>query len=482
MNSLLIVEDEKMIRKGLRVMVERSPVEVGEILERRNGEEALALLRERPVDAMITDIRMPKMDGIELVRSLSALPTPPITVVVSGFDDFSYAVEMLREGVRDYILKPVDQRQFYDVLAKMDEEFQARGRAQHNDFQIGQQILRAVLLSEELSEAEMAAILEEYGDRFFGEPYTVVCLANQALPVPLPADVICLRDIQSCQTLLLPHRLLEDTLSLLDGCCAGYSSPHQGLDTLRGAYGEARRARGLAYAVGKHRGCGDSPPAAESVDIQKELVQVVQLLGTSNAPETKKLLGKILLYTQTGRLAPAEFTTAMADLVSMISAAYRMMLSSTDELELFGNPWAYHSAFDYYTALCAWCDSFCRSLTEEFEDFQNKQKIQEATQYIQENYRKSINMAMVSNHVSMNYSLFSYLFKQYTGTNFVNYLRNLRIEKSRELLVSTDLRVLEISAQVGFQDEKHYMKTFKTIYGVSPTEYRKNHRYGEFGG
>ena len=73
-----------------------------------------------------------------------------------------------------------------------------------------------------------------------------------------------------------------------------------------------------------------------------------------------------------------------------------------------------------------------------------------------------------------NNSLFSYEFKQYTGKNFVNYLKELRIEEAKRLLATTDEKVVEISQMVGYDNEKHFMKIFKSICGVSPSEYRKN--------
>ena len=74
----------------------------------------------------------------------------------------------------------------------------------------------------------------------------------------------------------------------------------------------------------------------------------------------------------------------------------------------------------------------------------------------------------------MNYSLFSYEFKQCTGKNFVNYLKELRIAEAKRLLATTDEKVIDISQQVGYDNEKHFMKIFKSICGVSPSEYRKN--------
>ena len=83
-------------------------------------------------------------------------------------------------------------------------------------------------------------------------------------------------------------------------------------------------------------------------------------------------------------------------------------------------------------------------------------------------------MAVVSNHISMNYSLFSCTFQQYTGSNFVNYLKELRIAKAKQLLADTDMKIIEISQTIGYENEKHFMKIFKAECGVSPSEYRKN--------
>ena len=78
------------------------------------------------------------------------------------------------------------------------------------------------------------------------------------------------------------------------------------------------------------------------------------------------------------------------------------------------------------------------------------------------------------NYISMNYSLFSFTFKQYTGTNFVNYLRNVRVGEAKKLLTETDMKVNEISKAVGYDHEKHFMKTFKNITGLTPSQYRNN--------
>lgn len=119
-------------------------------------------------------------------------------------------------------------------------------------------------------------------------------------------------------------------------------------------------------------------------------------------------------------------------------------------------------------------EELCAGAAAAFSNFENKQKIHQAVQYVQAHFREPLNMAEVSNRVSMNYSLFSTLFKQYTGVNFVSYLQTLRINETKRLLETTDWHIYEIGRRAGFTDDKHFLKTFKAATGFSPTEYRKS--------
>ena len=120
----------------------------------------------------------------------------------------------------------------------------------------------------------------------------------------------------------------------------------------------------------------------------------------------------------------------------------------------------YQTITEYVNTLTDWMRRFHDLISEEFDDYKNKQKIQQAVSYIHENYNKDLNMAVVSNYISMNY--------------FVNFLKDLRMQEAKRLLETSDMRVNEISQSVGYENEKHFMKIFKATLGVSPTEYRKS--------
>lgn len=148
MDTLLVVEDEKMIRRGICVMAQRSSVNIGEILECRNGMEAMEILKSRKIDTVFTDIRMPKMDGITLVKEMEDLSYKPDVVVVSGYDDFNYAVEMLKHGVADYILKPVKREKIEEILQKLEERQKSSSEEQHMQEQMLYSQIRYFLTSE----------------------------------------------------------------------------------------------------------------------------------------------------------------------------------------------------------------------------------------------------------------------------------------------------------------------------------------------
>ena len=119
MRTVLLVDDERAVRRDYRTMIRNSGIPVDIILECGNGQEALEILREHPVDVMLTDIAMPVMDGLELVKRARAMARRPEIVVISEQDEFTAAVEMLRCGARDYLLKPADRGQLTDVLRKL---------------------------------------------------------------------------------------------------------------------------------------------------------------------------------------------------------------------------------------------------------------------------------------------------------------------------------------------------------------------------
>ena len=490
MDTILVVEDEKLIRQGLKTMIQRSGVPVRVILECNNGQTALEILKEEQVDVMFTDIRMPKMDGIELVRQMQALPHVPLTVAVSGYEDFTYAVEMLRQGVREYILKPVERDKITEILQKLEKELQENKAKNRNIEQIGYRQLKHLMQSAEISAEEIEALEKQYGGGFFPEQYRICCTNHGDFPETADG-MFFVKDVGLQQVLLAREDVLQAILAEeLSGACYGVSGLHSGFAQVREAFEEAVSMRKKAFCrITREEWEGQReetiPEAllleAEKYTDQSGCMQRVQLIGTEKQEELKKAWTGFFHETKGGRISPAEFERCMQDFFEETSKTYKSIVGERNE-DYAGlrEIWRYDSIEEYEHAVIDFVLWMQEEIGKQFDVNKNRHKMMQAIQYVDENYASDLNMAVVSNYVSMNYSLFSYSFKQYTGKNFVDYLKEVRLREAKRLLAETDLRVNEICKQIGYDNEKHFMKLFKAECGVSAGEYRKNQQLGKF--
>lgn len=118
MRKVLLVDDEKIERKGIRMLLNRMPEEF-EIREASNGVEALKMFREARVDMVLTDIKMPLMDGIELIGRIREYDTQIPIAIFSGYGEFDYAQKAIRYDVSNYILKPVKPQEFEETIRRI---------------------------------------------------------------------------------------------------------------------------------------------------------------------------------------------------------------------------------------------------------------------------------------------------------------------------------------------------------------------------
>ena len=482
MNTVLVVEDEKLIRQGIATMIKRTGVPVGEIIECANGLQAMEVLREKQVDVMFTDIRMPKMNGIELVQAMQELPNPPLTVAVSGYDDFSYAVDMMRQGVREYILKPVERDKLKSVMEKLEEKLGKRREEEKKTEFAGKKLIKYLLMDDEASEEELDTVSKmlksEGGENYYLFVTTEVDPALSLLPDIEPVSGIDGMDIyilgedrrKSFEESLLENKKRFDSYGGMSELC---TAP---FDLKRG-YLDALERREDSF-------CRNQPFISEKKEqnvpkalldngkklCEKEAVSTrVQLIGTNRKEDLLKEWTGFFTAVKRGQIKGADFAKAMEDFAGEYLMVYKKEVPSK-----LLSPFSFLNLNDYEQAFF----EFTRKAGDEREmaldGDQNRHKIEAAIKYIRDNFTTDLNMAVVSNEVSMNYSLFSTAFKNYTGTNFVNFIRDLRINEAKRLLSETDLKIYEISSKVGYDNDKHFMKSFKMAVGVSPKEYRKN--------
>lgn len=481
MKTLLIVEDEKLIRLGIKTMVSRATTPVETIYECKNGEEALEILKKENIEVMLTDIRMPKMDGIELVKEAQKLSHVPIIVIISGFDDFNYAVEVMRYGVKEYLVKPIERDRMNELLAKLEQELQEKYQKTYMNNQVLIQQLKYLLLNPNHSQDERKVLEHQYGEHL-NASYVVGCINGITVTEEFQSQpVVLLQNMEGQDVFIYYGRDLDEFCnSSLGNRYYGISKRLTGVDSLRRGYEQAGLARKDSF-VRCVSHCIFSDADIEYEEIPGDAMEkFVQLCGSNRQEEAFTIMEKLITKAKQGFLEPVAFISAMQDMVQSLFHTYSQitMQDEQDSIHRFFHVLDYDTIDQFYHDLKPWLLRMNERIQSEYNDYRNKEKVNQAIRYIKENYSKDLNMAVVSNYISMNYSLFSLAFKQYTGVNFVNYLKDIRINEAKRLLRETDDRIIEISHKVGYENEKHFMKTFKALCGVSPSEYRKNNRIG----
>ncbi len=386
-------------------------------------------------------------------------------------------------SVREYILKPVEREQIIEILKKLDKEIQERSQNDQEIKKIGCQQLKYMILNVNITEKEVQALIQRFEKHLMDKEYVVCCLENAGEEAEESGSWICLGEIEGNCVYIVTKENREFLLkNELRDSYVGMSKVYLGVAGLRDAYKEAKAARIEAFLRAKHAVEYKEEIWEEKGTVEREkMKQVAQMIGTDKISDALRIIEQYFGEVKKGRYSGNTVEESIQILMGEILHIYRNAMQEDKELSRFDNIYRFTQIEELMEELMeeltGWMIGFHERLDLEFDDFKNKSRMEEAISYIRGNYDKDLNMAVVSNHVSMNYSLFSYAFKQYTGKNFVNYLKEIRMGEARRLLAQTDLRVIEISQQVGYENEKHFMKTFKKECGVSPTEYRKNMQF-----
>ncbi|MFC5449202.1 response regulator [Paenibacillus aestuarii] len=512
MISLLIVDDEKIIRRGLQSLIERQFPNLFNYRFAENGQEALELLRQESVDIMFTDIRMPIMNGIELLEQLQDHPVKPEVVLLSGYNEFEYARKAIRYAVKEYLVKPVMREELFAVLERLIQDIRMReeraDKAGEEASLIAADLVIRHLTQKDAGDAITQNKLKLAGFSWLDAGYTLGLLSRRG-GRSLPADAASFRNqiaellqghvdwmltrdgeggtIMIARNPVMIYQLAERwRLSVYDSQLRiAISESVQGMEQLRWAHCQAKEA--LKYSIVlPELDVLDYTSISERNErhvVPVELIhRLSNLMGMGREKEMKQLLDQIL----------------DARIISCCEIGYLERISQLFNEELFdkvfhiyGNrgldqlrPYAsvgHIGNFDrfehYYAAveqLLKRLDQFIQDQREQAPTDENT--MQKVLAYLQTHYADNLNMAVVSNHFSLNYSYFSQAFHEYSGESFSNYVRRLRLDKAKELLVHSDLKVYEISDQVGFENVKHFTRLFKDTEGITALEYRRQRR------
>lgn len=500
-----------------------------------NGIEALELIEIHQPDLIITDIRMPGCDGLELIRRAKELKGDLEFIIISGHRHFEYAQAAIRYGVSDYIPKPIDRDEMLETLQKMrrknlqkqsrlSEEAKRQMRSEVDKLKLRQGFLQNLLQDTAVNSPPggLEHINREYHYRFSAGLFQAFLVKmDYAMDGTLQSEIKMFgeRIEKVCAAGLEP--ICSDMQMYIQGN-AVYGILNYGEDKKNAVRKQLQTALDellvkksivknmeLTLSLGKaFLDIGDlytSLKEAERCTYQR-LIQgpghLIEEAPASDAPtERAALLSSFsdaidaaleFLSEDGARDAVAALRQGLlsipnqcgASVFHAVAEAYQLYLIALQNhgmppedapgelLEFTRHAEFFSSAGQLFDYLAARVFGSLSAIADDIRQAELK-PIRIAKQYIQDHYMEPITLEEVSSVAGFNATYFSSFFKKKSGVNFQDYLTEIRMERAKQLLRETTLGVTDICREVGYADQKHFTKGFKKYAGVSPNEYRK---------
>lgn len=541
MIKVFLVEDEVIIRKGVKNNI---PWEAEGFLfvgEASDGELAWPLIKSTQPDILITDIRMPFMDGLELSELVrKELPDTKI-IILSGYSEFDYAKQAITLGVANYLLKPINSEKLLEAVKEVADTIkkerahkqlveQYRLENQENislekkrffDQLVTDACSTRILLEKgqaldmDLTAAFYTVLLvkliadgerREYSDKLVEATEKTNAMITQNKNI-IPFD----RGLEGWALLIKAEnqenahtqvRALEENLKkILSGCpdiryFGGIGETVQRMRDIRTSYQSASKAFASRFFVEKNQFV--SPEKLQQVRLMKH--QDMSLKSLDPSKINRKLVEDFLksgLEEEAGdfveeyflNVGKANYRSIMFChylIVDMNFCACQFLESLGIDPDLLSAECRDVNQFSSYMNSPETMMDYVKQLfleTIRLRDSASRNRYQElienAKKYIQENFQyNEFSMNQAAAVVNISPSYFSTLFRQEVGMTFVEYLTEVRLEKAKALLMCTNMRSSEIGYEVGYKDSHYFSYIFKKFCGCTPKEYRTRKREG----
>ncbi|MEK3835139.1 MULTISPECIES: response regulator [unclassified Paenibacillus] len=505
MINILVVDDQKHIRDGLQAMLCQFPQQPGHMYSAANGLEALELLRAHSIQLVITDIRMPDMDGLALMAQSRLEGLKADYLIISGYSDFAYAQKAIELGAKGYLLKPVKREDLQVSVEHVWQEIETRRLLTSNIERLSQRAretdrkeLRMYMQGAAGDEAWIAATEQQNPglwrsyrlchlreERWINQPGASSSHSIEAVAYRVYGrqGCICLQHrphlVLAVDAAIdpgaLPAALSEEQI----GAVTAMTDPHQGLSTLPGSYTQVLDLYRHSFLFPDTRCLLPQHIARLEQHWElpyEELYALFQLTGTSNSGRITQGISS-LFHKEVLQRYHIRYTQQLCRAVVRMMEDYERVIrpylgEEALDLECLRNLFDYPGIREYIQALQQQLLRLDQFYYEYKCSYRSSQDLNEAIRFIHENYHKPLDLAMVSNHVSLNYAYFSNQFKKNIGKGFAEYLRDVRLGKARRLLAETDHKIIEIAAMVGYESYKSFTRAFREAMDMQPTEYR----------
>lgn len=515
--KILVVDDDKIIREDIRNLIDWKSNHFELAGEAANGFEALEFLKSNKADIIITDIYMPILNGVELIKEVKDKYGDIQILVISNYDDFAYVKDAMKYGALDYIMKyKLNENSLVALLKAAAAEVEKAKKVRCEKEQS-----KKALLWEREQEYKLiwrdfldgSSSFEQAADKClelnmeFPKGEYVLFLLQSENPEKLSSQDICsvfedtsFHRIQTGtdESLFLVHFHQKSLLymhSKTFEMVHKLSKALQGHRTVLSHSTEAVSCKLIPQAVNKlrnlsklyfyHETDGFFAVSGEntfncSMDInyiEETENQILESIKNCQGNQFRELLQTFVNEVKSRNYSPElvinELKVMIQFIKKIIRCSYYYKTDILQSLDLL------LSELDRKFATLRHIEGSLLNIVQKyFERFDNEEinafraEINKAVKYIRENYKKNITLTELSEYVGISKNHFCMLFKQETGESFKEYLNRLRINEAKILISEKNFYIKEVANEVGINNQRYFCKLFKEYTGSNPTHYK----------
>lgn len=529
--TLILVDDEAHVRSNMKASTPWKDYGFSVIGEANNGVEALELIEELKPDVIITDIRMPYLDGIELIKQIRE-KQPTITIIIlSGYDEFTYAQTAIHYNVKEYILKPVSKKDFCELLERTknmlddnylkinninvleekyekalpllkekfllsllsptrdshDDDLIQRGKSFNYDIEGNHFIVATVEANKNDSPLVAMAMLEVCKERLSDKNAVFLQVEDQIVILFIENKMGESNDFEPLYIKQV-FRMISELSSYLNkylrgGSTIGMGSAVHYPSQIHVSYKESLIALNYkAYLDNQSILYINDLEHIDHPTIKKEMIltkrdEFITALKIGEKEKVKELA--LTFFDDTSGLNPEglqSYLLSITSLLADVTISYGTSITQINKAKGERNFIQELSTLTTVNKASKWFANLSVSINQAIKGKREQSHIkfvEDAKKYIEEHYHdQNLCLETLCDYLGISTAYFSSTFKKETGTSFVNACNITRINKAKILMSKTDMKNYEIAEKVGFSDSNYFSFCFKRIVGLSPSKYR----------
>ncbi len=535
MFKLLIADDEQIVIEGIKDSISWDQYDIEVVGTAKNGAEALKLAKELKPEIIISDIKMPGLNGLEFIEELKSFLPDVKVILISAYEEFDYAKQAIRLEVNSYLSKPVKKVEVINEVCKIksllerkqhEEEMTKRLQQRFSEnlpilrehflntlirginvrdletkfltyninlllYKIGVMVckmdhFRSISLENDEAQIQllMLRITDVFNETTFSASKSITFQSyNQEIVTIFNAPGETEFPIKSW--IGLAEKIKDQVLEEIGiEVSIGIGRIYPEIKDIGLAYKEAVKALNYRLVYGDNNvlyigNVEDVETDAYSslININELLENIQNILYTGKLKEVYDLFDSFRQKLQNAEKIPYYYIQQLyIQLLSIIlRTATEIGIGThliTENNDLYGTLLKIESFSELDNWIKGILGNVCGQISAK-KQLKTKHSIQKAINYIREHCQEEISLTSVADYVRLNPTYFSRLFKEETGCSFVEYLKKLRIEKAKELLRTSNLKIYEICEALGYQSVQYFSTLFKNMVGVTPQEYRE---------